>query len=81
MHSSRMRIDRLLTVCLLARGASKGLYIGGASGGCIQGGGCILSAPFPPVNRMTDVSENITFPALLRYAVGKYLQNFNTSII
>ena len=54
MHSSRIRIDRLLTVCLLVGDACRGcihlgVHPGGwvHLGGCIQGG-CSLDAPPPP---------------------------------
>ena len=32
----------------------------------------------PPVNRMTHACENVTFPTLLRYAVGNYRNSMNT---
>ena len=34
-------------------------------GGCLPGGVCLGGAHLPPVDRMSDACENITFPQLL----------------
>ena len=61
MHSSRMRTDRWLTVCLLARGES----IQGASGGRGLHPERGASWMHPPnMNRMTHDCENITFRSI-----------------
>ena len=68
MHSSRMRIARLLTVsqhALLGGGCvpARGMYLPLA---CTRGGvylpGGYLPRYSPPVNRMTDRCKNITLP-------------------
>ena len=72
MHSSRMRTDRLLTVCPCCSSGVHQLW-DASERGAHPGGGCILGVQSAsPVNRMTHACENITFPASLRYVVGNY---------
>ena len=66
MHSSRLRTVRC-----------SGRLWGGVSaregclGGCLPRG--VVLYTYPPVDRMTDACENITFPQLLLRTVIKYL--------
>ena len=52
-------------------------------GGCLPGGGVGLPGGvcpggcLTPVDRMTDVSENITFPQLLLRTVTRYRSSIN----
>ena len=77
MHSSRMRTNRLLTVCLLAEVLSC-CSEGSASMGCasmLQKGG--VSWMHPPPCGQTDAYENITFPHT-PYAVGNNSARFQS---
>ena len=67
-----MRTDRLLTVCPCCRMVHPGWGCIHAAAGVVHPGWWISwMHPPPPVNRMTHGCENITFPALLPYVVGK----------
>ena len=63
MHSSRMRIARLLPVSPSTHCAGGGSAPGGSASG-LGGGGVSQHAmgQTPPVNRTTDKCKNITLP-------------------
>ena len=79
MHPSRMRTVRYPGWCLTRVVSDQGGVCLGVSAwrvsarvGVCPGGGCLLTGVvhLPPVDRMTGVCENITFPQLLNIAVN-----------
>ena len=74
MHSSRMRTGRSLTVCWSLPLGGGGVCSQG-EGGLLEGGGipACTEADTPPVDRITDTSENITLATTsLRPVISHY---------